>query len=82
MIKYTQNSLNILAAIRYKGIGKAKIVSYWHKDFSDEAIIELINQFTTGEQTSLSEYNAVRQDIVQRISQIGSYADGLIGLAR
>lgn len=79
MIKYTQNSLNILAAIRYKGIGKAKIVSYWHKDFSDEAIIELINQFTTGEQTSLSEYNAVRQDIVQRISQIGSYADGLIG---
>lgn len=79
MIKYTQNSINILAAIRYKGIGKAKIVSYWHKDFSDEAIVELINQFTTGEQTSLGEYNAVRQNIVQRISQIDSYADGIIG---
>ena len=79
MMKYTQNSVNILAAIQYKGIGKAWIVSNWQEDLTDEKIVDLINQSTKGELTSVHEFNAVRQDIIQRISKLEPFVDGLVG---
>ena len=78
-MKYTDNSINILAAIRYKGIGKAWIVSNWQKNLSDDEIVGLINQSTKGEQTTVSEFREVRRSIIQRVNQQKDFADGIVG---
>lgn len=78
-MRYSDNSINILTAIRYKGIGKAWIVSNWRKNLTDDEIVELINQSTKGEQTTVSEFNDVRKNIIQRVSRQKDFADGVVG---
>ncbi|MBO7463728.1 MAG: DNA-processing protein DprA [Paludibacteraceae bacterium] len=78
-MRYSDNSINILTAIRYKGIGKAWIVSNWRKNLTDDEIVEFINQSTKGEQTTVSEFNEVRKNIIQRVSQQKDFADGVVG---
>lgn len=77
MMKYTQNSINILTAIQYKGIGKAWIVSNWRRNLTDEQIVELINQSTKGDLTSVNEFNAIRQNMLRRINAQVEFADGI-----
>lgn len=78
MIKYTQNCINILTAIQYKGIGKAWIVSNWRKGLTDEAIVEMINISTKGEKTTVSEFNARRQAFLRKIETRADSIDGIV----
>ena len=78
-MKYTQNSINILAAMQYKGIGKAWVVSNWRKNLSDEEIVGLINKATTGDHTYVGEFDLVRQDVMRRVNAQDPFADGLVG---
>lgn len=77
MMKYTQNSINILTAIQYKGIGKAWIVSNWRKNLSDDDIVELINK-SRKESISVMDFNNIRQNVVQRISKYDGIIDGIV----
>lgn len=74
---YSNNVVNILAALRYKGVGKAKIVSNWHPDITVAEIVAFLNQL--GCNTCISEFNAEKQYIINKLEQYTS-ADGAVGL--
>lgn len=78
-MRYTHNVINILTALQYKGIGKAWIVSNWSTSLSDEKIVSLINQSTKGKQTTVSEFEALRQDMIRCVEAQSEYADGIVG---
>lgn len=78
-MKYTQNSINILSALQYKGIGIAWIVSNWRKGLTDAQIVEMINQSTQGESTSEYEFGLIRQNIMQHMAEQTDFIDGVIG---
>lgn len=78
-MKYTQNSINILSALRYRGIGTAWVVSNWRKDLTNKQIVEMINQSTKGDLTSEREFDAIRQNIIQYLETQTEYIDGIIG---
>ena len=76
---YSNSCINILAAIQYKGIGRAWIVSNWRKELQADDIVEMINKSTTGEKTSVYEFNCIRQDIIRRVECQEPFADGVVG---
>ena len=78
MIKYSQNSINILTTIQFKGIGKAWIVSNWRKDIQDEEIVDMINKSIKGEKISVYDFNHIRNNLIQRIASQETSLDGIV----
>lgn len=76
---YSNNCINILTAIQYKGIGRAWIVSNWREKLQADDIVEMINKSTTGEKTSVQEFNDIRQNVINSVESQDSFADGLVG---
>lgn len=74
-MKYSNNSINILVAIQYKGIGKSWIISNWHKNMIEEDIVALLNNKL---KTTLNEFRYKKQQVIEKIEQLSSHANGIV----
>ena len=79
MMKYTQNSINILTALQFKGIGRSWIVTNWRRDLSDEQIVTMINNSSKDKKITINDFDVERIDVLNRISTQEQYADGIVG---
>ena len=58
-MKYTNNSLNILTAKYYKGIGNAWIVKNLKGNESIDTIVSILNKTIKGEPTTVEDRKSV-----------------------
>ena len=79
MMKYTQNSINILTALQFKGIGRSWIVTNWRRDLSDEQIVTMINNSLKDKKISIRDFDVERIGVLNRISLQEQCADGIVG---
>ena len=80
-MKYTDNSLNILTAKYYKGIGNAWIVKNLKGNDRVNTIVSLLNKTIKGEQTTLEEFERLKKDFEKKlIEKFESYCDGFVAL--
>ena len=61
-MKYTDNSLNILTAKYFKGIGNAWIVKNLKGNESIDTIVSLLNKTIKGEPTNVEEFERLKKD--------------------
>jgi DNA processing protein len=80
-MKYTDNSLNILTAKSYKGIGNAWIVKNLKGNESVDTIVSLLNKTAKGEQTNVNEFERLKRDFENKlIEKFESCCDGFVAL--
>ena len=80
-MKYTENSLNILTAKSYKGIGNAWILKNLKGNESVEAIVSLLNKTIKGEPTSVDEFESLKHDFETKLVQkFSECCDGFVAL--
>jgi len=80
-MKYTENAINILTAIEYKGIGKAWIIKNLKGDESVEEIVSLLNEKSKQSQNVIVEdFNSVKNRIIEKLDTLGDSCDGLVAL--
>jgi len=80
-MKYTENSLNILTALSYKGIGKAWIVKNLKGNESIETIVSLLNKKIKEDQTNIEEFETLKNNLrTKLIEKLKEYCDGLVAL--
>ena len=81
-MKYTENSLNILTAKSYKGIGNAWIVKNLKGNESIETIVSSINKTIKGEQTNEDEFERLKRSFEKRLLEKfdNEICDGIVAL--
>lgn len=80
-MKYTENSLNILTAKSYKGIGNAWIVKNLKGNESVDTIVALLNKTIKGEQTDVEEFERLKRDFENKlVSKFENFCDGFVAL--
>ncbi len=80
-MKYTDNSLNILTAKSYKGIGNAWIVKNLKGNESVDTIVTLLNKTIKGEQTNFDEFERLKRDFENKlVSKFENCCDGFVAL--
>ena len=81
-MKYTENSLNILTAKSYKGIGNAWIVKNLKGNESIETIVSSLNKTIKGEQTNEDEFESLKRSFEKRLLEKfdNEICDGIVAL--
>jgi DNA processing protein len=79
-VNYTNNALNILASLTYKGIGKAWIVKNLQGNESEEVIVSLLNKALKGNDTSVAEFEQRKQRLAFQVEKVSDFMDGLVAL--
>lgn len=80
-MKYTDNSLNILTAKSYKGIGNAWIVKNLKGNESVEAVVSLLNKTIKGELTNVDEFERLKNNFEAKlIEKFEECCDGFVAL--
>ena len=80
-MKYTNNSLNILTAKSYKGIGNAWIVKNLKGNENVETIVSLLNKTIKGEPTNVDEFERVKNDFEAKlVYKFEESCDGFVAL--
>ncbi len=81
-MKYTDNSLNILTAKSYKGIGNAWIVKNLKGNESVETIVTLLNKTIKGEQTNEDEFENLKRSFEKKLLEKfdNEICDGIVAL--
>jgi DNA processing protein len=80
-MKYTENSLNILTAKSYKGIGNAWIVKNLKGNERVETIVPLLNKTIKGEQVSIESFEQRKRDFETKLTEkFEQYCDGFVAL--
>lgn len=80
-MKYTSNSLNILTAKSYKGIGNAWIVKNLKGNEDVETIVSLLNKTIKGEPTNVDEFERLKNDFETKLVQkLEECCDGFVAL--
>lgn len=81
-MKYTENSLNILTAKSYKGIGNAWIVKNLKGNESIETIVSLLNKTIKGEQTNEDEFERLKNNFEKKLIEKfnNELCDGFVAL--
>lgn len=80
-MKYTSNSLNILTAKFYKGIGNAWIVKNLKGNEDVDTIVSLLNKTIKGEPTSSDEFERLKKNFETKlIDKFENYCDGFVAL--
>lgn len=78
-MKYTENSLNILTALSYKGIGKAWIVQNLKGNESVETIASLLNKKIKEKQTNIEEFECLKNNFrTKLIEKFEDCCDGIV----
>jgi DNA processing protein len=79
-MKYTDNSLNILTAKSYKGIGNAWVVKNLQGNESVDNIVSLLNNKII-EKTTIGEFESLKNEFETKLSQkFKDYCDGFVAL--
>jgi DNA processing protein len=79
-MKYTDNSLNILTAKYYKGIGNAWIVKNLKGNESVDTIVSLLNK-KIAEETTVDEFERLKKDFETKlVEKFEECCDGFIAL--
>ena len=72
MMKYTENTLNIITTKSYKGIGRAWIIKYLSGNESVEHIITLINSNSKQDKViTINDFIQTRNQIKELINSLG-----------
>jgi len=80
-MKYTDNSLNILTAKYYKGIGNAWIVKNLKGNESVSTIVSLLNKTIKGEPTTVDEFENLKSDFETKlVAKFENFCDGFVAL--
>ena len=80
-MKYTENSLHILTAKSYKGIGNAWIVKNLKGNESVETIVSLLNKKIKGEPTSIEEFERLKINFEKKlVEKFQNYCDGFVAI--
>lgn len=80
-MKYTNNSLNILTAKSFKGIGNAWIVKNLSGNESVDTIVTLLNKTPKGELTDVEEFERLKRDFENiLVSKFENCCDGFVAL--
>lgn len=80
-MKYTENSINILTAKSYKGIGNAWIVKNLKGNESVDTIVTLLNKTIKGEQTDVEEFERLKRDFENKlVTKFENCCDGFVAL--
>lgn len=80
-MKYTDNSLNILTAKYFKGIGNAWIVKNLKGNESIDTIVSLLNKTIKGEPTNAEEFERLKKDFETKlIEKFENCCDGFVAL--
>jgi len=80
-MKYTDNSLNILTAKFYKGIGNAWIVKNLKGNENIETIVSLLNKTIKGELITVYEFECLKKDFETKLVQkFKECCDGFVAL--
>lgn len=80
-MKYTDNSLNILTAKSYKGIGNAWIVKNLKGNERVENIVFLLNKTIKGEPTNVGEFERLKSDFESKLFQkFEDCCDGFVAI--
>jgi DNA processing protein len=80
-MKYTDNSLNILTAKYYKGIGNAWIVKNLRGNESVDNIVSLLNKTIKGEPTTVEEFERLKKDFETKLlEKFENCCDGFVAL--
>lgn len=80
-MKYTDNSLNILTAKSYKGIGNAWIVKNLRGNESVDTIVPLLNKAIKGEPTNVEEFERLKRDFENKlVEKFQDCCDGFVAL--
>jgi DNA processing protein len=80
-MKFTDNALNVLAAMTYKGIGRAWIVQNIEGNESTDRMVALLNQ-TTKENRLISgyEFDEKKGAISTKLKQLEGFVDGVVAI--
>jgi DNA processing protein len=80
-MKYTDNSLNILTAKSYKGIGNAWIVKNLKGNESIETIVSLLNKTIKEEPTNVDEFECLKNNFETKLKEkFEECCDGFVAL--
>ena len=80
-MKYTDNSLNILTAKSYRGIGNAWIVKNLKGNESVDTIVTLLNKTIKGEQTDVEEFERLKRGFENKlVAKFENCCDGFVAL--
>lgn len=77
---YSDNALNVLVALTYKGIGKAWVVKNLPGNESEETIVELLNQSLKSMTTSVVELQGRKRKLSEQLERVSMFIDGLVAL--
>ncbi|OUL62730.1 DNA-processing protein DprA [Flavobacterium sp. AJR] len=78
---YTENSLNIITAKSYKGIGNAWIVKNIKANQNIDTIISLLNKTIKGEPTNAEEFESLRENLKTKLlEKFENCCDGFVAL--
>lgn len=80
-MKYTENTLNILTAKSYKGIGNAWIVKNLKGNENVDIIVSLLNKTIKGEPTTLEEFENLKKSFeIKLLEKFKDFCDGFVAL--
>ncbi|MBF4516342.1 DNA-processing protein DprA [Flavobacterium sp. ANB] len=80
-MNYTENSLNIITAKSYKGIGNAWIVKNIKGNENIDTIISLLNKTIKGEPTNTGEFESLRKNLKTKlIEKFKDCCDGFVAV--
>ena len=79
-MKYSDNALNVLAALTYKGVGKAWVVKNLPGCETEETVVELLNQSLKQAKTSVFELQSRKQRLSSKLERVAVSMDGLVAL--
>jgi DNA processing protein len=80
-MKYTENSINILTAESYKGIGNAWIVKNLKGNESVETIVAFLNKKIKEEKIDVKKFEKLKRDFENKlVAEIENCCDGFVAL--
>lgn len=80
-MKYSENSINVMTARIYKGIGRAWIVKNLSTPKSEDAIVKLLNDFSKSADTiTIDDFNKKKSTLRRILSESADAIDGVVAI--
>lgn len=79
-MKISENALNVLAAVSYRGIGRAWVVKHLDNEGANN-IVALLNKLTKdGAHITQSEFEIVREKVKGAVRKLERFCDGVVAI--
>mgnify|MGYP001123438352 CR=1 FL=1 len=78
-MQYSENTLNIIVAKSYKGIGRAWIINNLNGNEDEDEIVFLINRYAKGDyQTTVDEFKRKKLELKQKFETLEGFVDCVV----